>query len=124
MLDIQHRYPKISPYGDPGKWDLLWLRHRGAGFPRPPVDNEIATVGRHTVLLAVPNDPTVPMPKYLRAHPFGPIDALGEIHPPHTQVYHRASGGALCTVAYTVSQRGEKVATRFRSQEMQSYMGC
>jgi hypothetical protein len=108
MLDIQHRYPRISPYRDPGKWDLLWLGRCGAEFPRPPVENEVGTVGRHNVLLAVPNDPTVPMPIYLRAHPFGPIGALGEIHPPHTRVYHRASGGALCTVAYTVSQRGAR----------------
>jgi hypothetical protein len=65
-------------------------------------------VGRHNVLLTDPNEPTVPMPSYLRAHPFGPLDALGETHPPHTRVYHRASGGALCTVAYAVSQRGAR----------------
>jgi len=108
MLDIQHRYSRISPYGDPGKWDLLWLRRCGAGFPRPPVDNELATVGRHNVLLAVPKDPTVPMPKYLRSHPVGSPNALGKKHPPHTRVYHRASGGALCTVAYAVNQWGAR----------------
>lgn len=106
MLDVQHRDPRISPYGDPENWDLLWLGHCGAGFPRPPVGADI--VGRHNVLLADPNDPTVPMPSYLRAHPFGPLDALGETHNPHTRVYHRASGGALCTVAYAVSQRGAR----------------
>jgi hypothetical protein len=106
MMDVQHRDPRISPYGDPENWDLLWLGHCGAGFPRPPADAE--AIGRHNILLADPNDPTVPMPSYLRAHPFGPLDALGETHPPHTRVYHRASGGALCTVAYAVSQRGAR----------------
>jgi hypothetical protein len=106
MQDVQHRDPKISPYGDPNNWDLLWLGHCGAGFPRPPPNSEV--IGRHNVILADPNDPTVPMPSYLRAHPFGPLDALGETHPPHTRVYHRASGGALCTVAYAVSQRGAR----------------
>ncbi|PMD33181.1 glycosyltransferase family 25 protein [Hyaloscypha variabilis F] len=106
MMDVQHRDPRISPYGDPENWDLLWLGHCGAGFPRQPADAE--AIGRHNILLADPNDPTVPMPSYLRAHPFGPLDALGETHPPHTRVYHRASGGALCTVAYAVSQRGAR----------------
>jgi hypothetical protein len=27
MLEVQHREPIISPYGDPEKWDLLWLGH-------------------------------------------------------------------------------------------------
>jgi len=106
MLDVKHRDPKISPYGDPRNWDVLWLGHCGAGFPRPAPDADL--VGRHNVLLADPNDPTVPMPSYLRAHPFGPLDVLGETHPPHTRVYHRGSGGALCTVAYAVSQRGAR----------------
>lgn len=108
MMDVKHRDPKISPYGDPENWDLLWLGHCGAGFPRPADDPERPAIGRHNVLLADPNDPTVPMPAHLRAHPFGPLDALGETHPPHTRVYHRASGGALCTVAYAVSQRGAR----------------
>jgi GR25 family glycosyltransferase involved in LPS biosynthesis len=108
LLDVQHQDPRISPYGNPKNWDLLWLGHCGAGFPRPPVDSGLGTVGQHNVLIADSNDPTVPMPKYLRAHPFGPLDALGETHLPHTRVYHRASGGALCTVAYAVSQRGAR----------------
>jgi hypothetical protein len=107
MMDVQHRDPKISPYGDPENWDILWLGYCGAGFPRQPADTE-SSIGRHNILLADPNDPTVPMPGHLRAHPFGPVDALGETHEPHTRVYHRASGGALCTVAYEVSQRGAR----------------
>jgi hypothetical protein len=27
MLEVQHREPRISPYGDPENWDLLWLGH-------------------------------------------------------------------------------------------------
>ncbi|PMD54784.1 glycosyltransferase family 25 protein, partial [Hyaloscypha bicolor E] len=107
MMDVQHRDPKISPYGDPENWDILWLGYCGAGFPRQPADTE-SSIGRHNILLADPNDPTVPMPGHLRAHPFGPLDALGETHEPHTRVYHRASGGALCTVACEVSQRGAR----------------
>ena len=100
--------PDISlPYGDPANWDVLWLGHCGAGFPRTwPTDEVDQTV--QNVILTNPNDHTVPLPKYLRAHPFGPLDALAASHSPHTRVYHRASGGALCTVAYAVSQRGAR----------------
>ncbi|RDL42344.1 Uncharacterized protein BP5553_02323 [Venustampulla echinocandica] len=97
---------KLHPYGDPANWDVLWLGHCGAGFPRPPRSGSGAS--DKNILLTNPNDPTVPLPKYLRAHPFGPLDALGTSHPPHTRVYHRGSGGALCTVAYAVSQRGAR----------------
>ncbi|KAH6711003.1 hypothetical protein BKA61DRAFT_694882 [Leptodontidium sp. MPI-SDFR-AT-0119] len=100
--------PDISrPYGDPADWDVLWLGHCGAGFPRSPPTSEV----EHTVqnvILTNPSDHTVPLPKYLRAHPFGPLDALATSHSPKTRVYHRASGGALCTVAYAVSQRGAR----------------
>lgn len=94
-----------SPYGNPANWDILWLGHCGAGFPRPPQSMGLSSAN---VVLTNPDDPTVPLPKYLRAHPFGPLDALAESHPVHTRVYHRASGGALCTVAYAVSQRGAR----------------
>ncbi|PVH88839.1 glycosyltransferase family 25 protein [Cadophora sp. DSE1049] len=100
--------PDISlPYGDPANWDVLWLGHCGAGFPRTPPTDEIEQTVQN-VILTHPNDHTVPLPKYLRAHPFGPLDALAASHSPHTRVYHRASGGALCTVAYAVSQRGAR----------------
>jgi hypothetical protein len=51
----------------------------------------------------------VPKPKYLKAHPFqGDVDPLGSAYPPHTRIYHRATGGELCTVGYAVSQRGAR----------------
>lgn len=95
-----------SPYGSPEDWDLLWLGHCGAGFPRFPSTS--SKVGLHNIVVQKNNDITVPLPKYIKAHPFGPPDPLGSSHPPHTRVYHRASGGALCTVAYAVSQRGAR----------------
>jgi GR25 family glycosyltransferase involved in LPS biosynthesis len=97
---------KPAPYGDPSTWDVLWLGHCGAGFPRPSGYPDV--YDENNLLLMLPDDDTVPQPQYLRAHPFGPLDALAESHPPHTRVYHRASGGALCTVAYAVSQRGAR----------------
>lgn len=93
------------PYGNPSNWDVLWLGHCGVGFPRPP---QFSDPSATNVVLTQSNDSTVPLPKYLRAHPFGPLDALSTSHDEHTRVYHRASGGALCTVAYAVSQRGAR----------------
>jgi hypothetical protein len=95
-----------APYGDPSKWDVLWLGHCGVGFPRP--SGYPAAYDERNIILTLADDETVPQPRYLRAHPFGPLDALAESHPPHTRVFHRASGGALCTVAYAVSQRGAR----------------
>lgn len=94
-----------SPYGDPSSWDVLWLGHCGVEFPRPP---QATKPSIENIVLTNPNDHTVPAPQHLRAHPFGPLDALSTSHPPHTRVYHRASGGAVCTVAYAVSQRGAR----------------
>ncbi|KAH7336278.1 hypothetical protein BKA65DRAFT_563288 [Rhexocercosporidium sp. MPI-PUGE-AT-0058] len=100
--------PDISlPYGDPANWDIMWLGHCGSGFPRPPPTSD-GEQNIQNIILTNPNDHTVPLPKYLRAHPFGPLDALAASHSPHTRVYHWASGGALCTVAYAVSQRGAR----------------
>ncbi|CZT51190.1 uncharacterized protein RSE6_12306 [Rhynchosporium secalis] len=97
----------FEPYGDPANWDILWLGHCGAGFPRtPPTTQSKPSI--QNIILTNPHDQTVPLPKYLRAHPFGPLDALATSHAPHTRVYHRANGGALCTVAYAVSQRGAR----------------
>ncbi|KAH8649450.1 hypothetical protein BGZ60DRAFT_389973 [Tricladium varicosporioides] len=97
------------PYGDPKNWDILWLGHCGVGFPRSPSSSGSEEVpSPENLVLTNHPDLTVPLPKYLRAHPFGPLDALGSSHPPHTRVYHHASGGALCTVAYAVSQRGAR----------------
>ena len=64
--------PDISlPYGDPANWDILWLGHCGAGFPRVPPTDEIEQTVQN-IILTNPSDHTVPLPKYLRAHPFGP----------------------------------------------------
>jgi GR25 family glycosyltransferase involved in LPS biosynthesis len=95
-----------TPYGDPSNWDVLWLGHCGVGFPRP--SGYPSAYDERNIVLTLADDETVPQPQYLRAHPFGPLDTLAESHPPHTRVYHRASGGALCTVAYAVSQRGAR----------------
>jgi hypothetical protein len=97
---------QFAPYGDPASWDVLWLGHCGAGFPRP--SGYPTAYDEKNIILTLPGDETVPQPRYLRAHPFGPLDPLAESHPPHTRVFHRASGGALCTVAYAVSQRGAR----------------
>ena len=61
------------------------------------------------ITLAHPDDATVPSPQHLKAHPFqGDEDALATAFPPHTRIYHRATGGTLCTVGYAVSQRGAR----------------
>ncbi|KAF2463331.1 uncharacterized protein BDR25DRAFT_337880 [Lindgomyces ingoldianus] len=109
------RYPRphpngpTSPYGDPAEWDVLWIGHCGAGFPRYSTSSKKTDVTTSNVLLTLPNDKTVPIPKYLKAHPFqGDNDPLAAAYPPHTRIYHRASGGELCTVGYAVSQRGAR----------------
>lgn len=100
--------PDISqPYGDARNRDILWLGHCGTGYPRRTSTSEVEHNVRNFILIS-PNDHTVPLPKYLRAHLFDPLDALATSHSPHTRVYHRASGRALCTVAYAVSQRGAR----------------
>ncbi|KAH8727506.1 hypothetical protein GQ44DRAFT_703330 [Phaeosphaeriaceae sp. PMI808] len=106
--------PSISPYGDPSTWDILWLGHCGAGFPRDsrpqsPSLKHHTSVNPSNLILTQSNDPTVPVGKYLKAHPFqGGPDALATAYPPHTRIYHRSTGGQLCTVGYVVSQRGAR----------------
>ncbi|PSN72696.1 hypothetical protein BS50DRAFT_482410 [Corynespora cassiicola Philippines] len=98
-----------SPYGDPSQWDILWLGHCGAGFPRSSNLHSISEITPSTVILTHDHDDTVPAPKHLKAHPFqGALDPLAAAYPPHTRVYHRGSGGLLCTVGYAVSQRGAR----------------
>lgn len=93
-----------SPYGDPSHWDVLWLGHCGAGMPRPLPKSPLSNL----VLTHAP-DATVPVDRYLKAHPFqGGPDAFATIYPPHTRIYHRSTGGELCTVGYAVSQRGAR----------------
>ena len=103
-----------SPYGDPTKWDILWLGHCGAGMPRDPQSHPTSLkhqtpVTPSNLILTHPNDPTVPVGRYIKAHPFqGGPDALATAFPPHTRIYHRSTGGELCTVGYAVSQRGAR----------------
>ncbi|ORY15577.1 hypothetical protein BCR34DRAFT_622801 [Clohesyomyces aquaticus] len=110
---LRHPRPKTdtpsSPYGDPSEWDVLWIGHCGAGFPRYSKASKKSDVTTSNVILTLPNDKTVPLPKYLKAHPFqGDNDPLASAYPPHTRIFHRASGGELCTVGYVVSQRGAR----------------
>lgn len=98
-----------SPYGDPSQWDILWIGHCGVGFPRYSSEHPIHEVTTSNLILTIPNDETVPQGKYLKAHPFqGSTDPLSIAYPPHTRIYHRSSGGELCTVGYAVSQRGAR----------------
>jgi len=98
-----------SPYGDPAEWDVLWIGHCGAGFPRYPPLQRKTDVTSANIILTNPEDDTVPAPKHLKAHPFqGSLDPLADAYPPHTRLYHRSTGGELCTVAYAVSQRGAR----------------
>ena len=103
----QHGAP-TSPYGDPSQWDILWIGHCGAGFPRY-ANSRKSEITTANILLTLPNDDTVPLPKYLKAHPFqSTTDPLASAYPPHTRIYHRGTGGLLCTVGYAVSQRGAR----------------
>jgi GR25 family glycosyltransferase involved in LPS biosynthesis len=105
-----HQKPKISsPYGDPAEWDILWIGHCGANFPRMSKTHEEHDTTIANVILTHSDDDTVPVGRHLKAHPFqGSLDPLADAYPPHTRVYHRATGGTLCTVAYAVSQRGAR----------------
>jgi hypothetical protein len=104
----------VSPYGDPSQWDILWIGHCGAGFPRNPQVNSNPNkhhtpVTPSNLILTNLNDPTVPVGRHIKAHPFqGGPDALANVYPAHTRIYHRSTGGELCTVGYAVSQRGAR----------------
>lgn len=103
-----------SPYGQ--NWDVLWLGHCGTNFP---TSTTLTTPPTNTSLLRVtiPNDPTVPSPQHLKAHPFALQDQLAELYPPHTRVVHPSSG-TICTQAYAVSQQGaRKLLWRFGVKE-------
>ncbi|KAK0616344.1 hypothetical protein B0T14DRAFT_604658 [Immersiella caudata] len=109
-------HPKLTPYGD--KWDVLWLGHCGTEFPKKSATAEAnpKEISGHVVddahrpsllRVVIPNDPTVPAPDHLKAHPFALKDALAEEYPPHTRVVH-ASSATTCTQAYAVSQQGAR----------------
>ena len=93
-LPLPHR-PKHNPYGD--DWDMLWLGHCGTSFRAKAPSSRII----------IPNDPTVPLPKHLRPHPFAAPDKYGILYAPHTRLVHHPSG-ASCSLAYALSQRGAR----------------
>lgn len=104
-----HGHQSSSPYGDPSQWDVLWIGHCGAGFPRYSPLHKKTDVTTANVVLTNANDNTVPTQRHLKAHPFqGTLDPLADAYPPHTRIFHRSTGGELCTVAYAVSQRGAR----------------
>jgi hypothetical protein len=115
VLDTRtpHKTGLISPYGDPSHWDVLWLGHCGAGMPRLPNNKSYSAqfppVTASSLIVTLPNDDTVPIGRHLKAHPFqGDPDAIATAFSPHTRLYHRSTGGQLCTVGYAVSQQGAR----------------
>ncbi|KAK4221853.1 hypothetical protein QBC38DRAFT_491230, partial [Podospora fimiseda] len=94
--------PKISPYGD--DWDILWLGHCGTEIP---TESNSASYNTSNLKVIIPDDDTVPPPKYLKAHPFALQDELAEMYPPNTRVVHIARSNT-CTQAYAVSQQGAR----------------
>ncbi|KAM0714111.1 hypothetical protein Q7P37_011075 [Cladosporium fusiforme] len=99
-LDEQHvvSEPTQSAFGDLHRWDLLWLGHCGARFPRATDEN--TPLGR--VVMA---DNTVPEPQHLDME-FG-NDELTSEYPAHTRVVSRARVNT-CSLAYGVSQAGAR----------------
>jgi hypothetical protein len=91
--------PTDSPYADISRWDLFWLGHCGARFPRASDLN--VPLGR--VVLA--NDSTVPEHKFLDME-LGNDELLTE-YPPHTRVVSRARVNS-CSLAYGISQPGAR----------------
>lgn len=122
----QDLHPKLSPYGD--DWDVLWLGHCGTEFPqRSAFDQEkkekstIHPSHRPPLMrVIVPNDPTVPSPDHMKAHPFALKDAMADEYPAHTRIVH-ASKATTCTQAYAVTQQGaRKLLWQFGLQTLTS----
>ena len=102
--------PSVTPYGD--NWDVLWLGHCGTEFPNgsqkaPEPSGKTQSYNPPSLRVLISSDPTVPIPKHLKGHPFALQDPLGDLYPPHTRVVH-ASGRTVCTQAYAVSQQGAR----------------
>ena len=91
--------PIDSPYGDLGRWDLLWLGHCGCRFPRASDLN--AQLGR----IVIANDSTVPEHQHLNME-LGNGELLAQYHV-HTRVVSRARVSS-CSLAYGVSQPGAR----------------
>lgn len=88
-----------SPYGDPSRWDLLWLGHCGCRFPRASDLN--APLGR----VVIANDTTVPEHRHLNME-LGNDELLAQ-YPEHTRVVSRARVSS-CSLAYAVTQSGAR----------------
>ena len=98
MTSLPSTAPIIeSPYGD--NWDVLWLGHCGALFPKP--DQHIPQA-RFTVS----DDETVPLWKYNNSGKGYAEKPEGE-YPEHSRVVHHARR-MICTFAYAVSARGAR----------------
>jgi hypothetical protein len=91
--------PKTSPYGDISRWDLLWLGHCGARFPRASEKN--VPLGR----VVIPNDETVPEHQHLHME-YGNDDLLKQ-YEPHTRVVSRSRFNT-CSLGYGISQGGAR----------------
>lgn len=90
--------PASSPFGDIDNWDVLWLGHCGAKFPRP----EDKLPLQRAVMF---NDETVPEKQHL--DPQLGDNQLTDGYPDHTRVVSHASRNT-CTLAYAVSLPGAK----------------
>jgi hypothetical protein len=89
--------PTTSPYGEVSRWDLLWLGHCGARFPR---HSDISSpLGR----VVIPNDQTVPGHQHLDME-YGSDDLIRQ-YPAHTRVVSRARSNT-CSLGYGISQGG------------------
>jgi hypothetical protein len=93
--------PRSSPYGDPDRWDVLWLGHCGADLPTAEDSYSPAPLARILHL----NDPTVAEPQHLESE-WG-SGAYKTLYPPHTRITSRARKN-VCSLAYAVSQRGAR----------------
>jgi hypothetical protein len=88
--------PSTSPYADLSRWDLLWLGHCAARFPR--ASDEHPQLGRAVIF----DDETVPEPQHLTEN-----QEIVKQYPSHTRVVSRARRNA-CTLAYGISQSGAR----------------
>lgn len=92
-----HKVSDHTPYAL--AWDVLWLGHCGATLPPP------SPASPNRVLIS--NDPTIPLPKYLRPVRSAPLDPMATLYPPHSRLVHRTNT-TLCTIAYAVTQTGAR----------------
>ncbi|KAI1493324.1 glycosyltransferase family 25 protein [Biscogniauxia mediterranea] len=94
-------------------WDVLWLGHCGTDLPARDKKKEKGEE-KGEVVIALPNDATVPAPRHLRPHPFALRDEpWGGAPHPHTRLVLAARGTA-CSLAYAVSGRGaRRIAAAF-----------